>query len=174
MPAKAGAGGKCIMLPKPLLHRKSRFDAAFGHSCRRMSFVHPLPNLLPRMKLHSSVNTGLFSITSYDAGLIAVNGRPLTKSFLLTPQRLIEDWPPDSFDCLTEADLLAVMNLACPIVLLGTGIRQRFPAPALMRPLIERRIGVEVMDSHAACRTYNILMAEGREVAAAMIIEHAG
>lgn len=125
------------------------------------------------MKLHSSLTHGLLSITSYDARHIAVNGRPLTKSFLLTPQRLIEDWPPASFDSLTESDLLAVANLDCPIVLLGTGARQRFPAPALMRQLIEKRVGVEVMDSHAACRTYNILMAEGRQVVAAMIIESA-
>jgi len=125
------------------------------------------------MKLHSSVTAGLLSITAYDSGYIAVNGHRLTKSFLLTPQRLIEGWPPASFDSLTETDLLAVAKLDCPIVLLGTGARQRFPARALMRPLIERRVGVEVMDSHAACRTYNILMAEGREVAAAMIIESA-
>jgi uncharacterized protein len=126
------------------------------------------------MKLHTSVTDGLLSITSYEVDRIAVNGRPLTKSFLLTPRRLIEDWPPDSFDSLTESDLLAVARLDCPIVLLGTGARQRFPAPALLRPLIERRFGVEVMDSHAACRTFNILMAEGRDVAAAMIIESAG
>ncbi len=126
------------------------------------------------MKLHSSLTASLLSITSYDTGHIAVNGRRLTRSFLLTPQRLIEDWPPASFDSMSEADLLAVANLDCPIVLLGTGARQRFPAPALMRQLIERRVGVEVMDSHAACRTYNILMAEGRDVAAALIIESAG
>lgn len=126
------------------------------------------------MKLHTSATDGLLSITSYETGRIAVNGRPLTKSFLLTPRRLIEGWPPDSFDRLTESDLLAVAGLDCPIVLLGTGARQRFPAPALLRPLIERRFGVEVMDSHAACRTFNILMAEGRDVAAAMIIESAG
>ena len=123
------------------------------------------------MKLHSTVTAGLLAITAYDAGSIAVNGRPLTKSFLLMPQRLIEEWPPVSFDSLTEADLQAVADLNCPVVLLGTGARQRFPAPMLMRPLIERRIGVEVMDSYAACRTYNILMAEGRDVAAALIIE---
>ena len=142
-----------------------------------MPFANPVAEiaaeLATQMKLHSSVTTGLLAITSYDAAHIAVNGRRLTKSFLLTPQRLIEDWPPDSFDSLSESDLLAVADLNCPIVLLGTGARQRFPAPALMRPLIERRVGVEVMDSHAACRTYNILMAEGREVAAAMIIESA-
>ena len=123
------------------------------------------------MKLHSTVTAGLLAITAYDAGRIAVNGRPLTKSFLLTPRRLIENWPPDSVDSLTEADLQAVADLDCPIVLLGTGPRQRFPSPVLLRPLIERRTGVEVMDTHAACRTYNILMAEGRDVAAALIIE---
>ena len=123
------------------------------------------------MKLHSTVTTGLLAITAYDAGSIAVNGRPLTRSFILTPQRLIEDWPPTSIDNLTEADLAAIAELACPIVLLGTGTRQRFPAHSLLRPLIERRMGVEVMDSFAACRTYNILMAEGRDVAAALIIE---
>ena len=68
-------------------------------------------------------------------------------------------------------DLQAIAELGCPIVLLGTGSRQRFPAAALLRPLIQRRVGIEVMDSYAACRTYNILMAEGRDVAAALIIE---
>ena len=123
------------------------------------------------MKLHSPVTAGLFSITAYDAGHIEVNGRRLTKSFLLTPQRLIEDWSPASVDSLTESDLLSVAELGCPIVLLGTGRRQRFPARALLRPLLERRLGVEVMDTFAACRTYNILMAEGRDVAAALILE---
>ena len=123
------------------------------------------------MKLHSPVTAGLLSITAYDAKHIDVNGRRLTKSFLLTPQRLIEDWPPTSVDSLTESDLLAVAGLGCPIVLLGTGPLQRFPARPLLRPLLERRIGVEVMDSFAACRTYNILMAEGRDVAAALILE---
>ncbi|MBI5107758.1 MAG: Mth938-like domain-containing protein [Rhodocyclales bacterium] len=123
------------------------------------------------MKLHASVTTGLMTITAYDSGFIAVNGRPLTKSFLLTPKRLIEDWSPASFEALAEADFAAIAEIGIPIVLLGTGSRQRFPAPKLLRALIERRVGVEVMDTHAACRTYNILMAEGRDVAAALIIE---
>ncbi len=122
------------------------------------------------MKLHASVTAGLMSITAYDAGFIAVNGSQLTKSFLLTPRRLIEEWSPADFDALAESDFLAIADLGAPIVLLGTGARQRFPRPALLRPLIERRIGVEVMDTHAACRTYNILMAEGRDVAAALLI----
>ncbi len=123
------------------------------------------------MKLHSPVTAGLLAIAAYDAEHVAVNGRRLVRSFLLTPRRLIEDWPPASLDSLTEQDLRAVADLDCPIVLLGTGRRQRFPSPALLRPLIDKRFGVEVMDSFAACRTYNILMAEGREVAAAVILE---
>jgi len=123
------------------------------------------------MKLHSPVTAGLLAITAYDAEHVAVNGRRLTRSFLLTPRRLIEDWPPASVDSLTEQDLRAVADLDCPIVLLGTGPRQRFPSPALLRSLIDKQVGVEVMDSFAACRTYNILMAEGREVAAAVILE---
>ncbi|TRZ98366.1 MAG: hypothetical protein D4R84_03755 [Rhodocyclaceae bacterium] len=123
------------------------------------------------MKLHSTVTADLLAITSYDAGHIAVNGRRLTKSFILTPHRLLENWPPASLDGLTVTDMQTVADLACPIVLLGTGTRQRFPAPALLRPFVEQCIGVEVMDTGAACRTYNVLMAEGRDVAAALIIE---
>lgn len=123
------------------------------------------------MKLHAPDTHGQLSITAYDAEHIAVNGRRLTRSFLLTPQRLIENWAPVSIESLTEADIEAIAALESPIVLLGTGKRQRFPAVALLRPLIERQIGVEVMDSFAACRTFNILMAEGRVVAAALILE---
>lgn len=123
------------------------------------------------MKLNSTTPDGLNSITAYGPGYIAVNGRSLTQSFLLTPGSLIENWGPLSIDALSEDALQAVAALNCPIVLLGTGLRQRFPGPSVLRPLIERGIGVEVMDSFAACRTYNILMAEGRAVAAALIVE---
>ncbi len=125
------------------------------------------------MKLHSTTPTGLLAVTAYDAEGIAVAGRRLSRSFILTPQRLIEDWPPVSLETLCAADMEMLAALDCPIVLLGTGLRQRFPAPALLRPLLARRIGIEVMDSFAACRTYNILMAEGRQVAAALILETA-
>ena len=123
------------------------------------------------MKLQSTAPTSLLAVTAYDATGISVGGRKLSHSFILTPQRLIEDWPPVSLDALCATDLEVLAALNHPIVLLGTGLRQRFPAPTLLRRLIERRIGVEVMDSFAACRTYNILMAEGREVAAAIIVE---
>jgi len=125
------------------------------------------------MKLLSTIADGLNSITAYGPGYIAVNGRSLTRSFLLTPERMVENWGPDSTDALSEESMLAITALDCPIVLLGTGLRQRFPAPVLLRPLMERGIGVEVMDSFAACRTYSILIAEGRTVAAALIVERA-
>jgi uncharacterized protein len=163
------------MLLTPLLHRKSRFDAGSSQyeplAVATFALFAFQRLTAARMKLHAPANAGLLAITAYDAEHIAVNGRPLTRSFLLTPHRLIEGWSPVSFASLTEADFEAVAALACPIVLLGTGQRQRFPHPALLRALIDRRIGVEVMDSGAACRTYNVLMAEGREVAAALIIE---
>jgi uncharacterized protein len=125
------------------------------------------------MKLQSAAPTSLLAITAYDATGISIGARKLSHSFILTPQRLIEDWSPVSLDALCAEDLEILAGLNYPIVLLGTGLRQRFPAPALLRPLIERRIGIEVMDSFAACRTYNILLAEGREVAAAIIVEAA-
>ena len=123
------------------------------------------------MKLQSAAPTSLLAVTAYDASGISVAGRRLSRSFILTPQRLVEDWPPVSLDTLCAADMEILTTLNHPIVLLGTGLHQRFPALAVLQPLIARRIGVEVMDSFAACRTYNILMAEGREVAAAIIVE---
>lgn len=123
------------------------------------------------MKLHSLPTTGLLTITAYDATSVHVNGQRLTRSFILTGERLIEDWPPASIADISETDLLSLADLGCPIILLGTGARQHFPSPAQLRPLYERGIGVEVMDTHAACRTYNILLAEGRAVAAALVLE---
>ncbi len=92
---------------------------------------------------------------------------------LVFPDHLDEQWGPDDFAALSSAHLAALLPIPCDVLLLGTGNRQRFPAPALLRPLIEAGRPVEVMDTPAACRTYNILVAEGRMVAAALIIESA-
>lgn len=112
------------------------------------------------------------SITSYDDEHVAVDGRRLHESFILTPHRLIENWSAKSLDTLTKDDIRVLTSLSCPIVLLGTGKRQNFPSPDLLRELIERNIGVEVMDNFAACRTYNILIAESREVALAVMLNN--
>lgn len=102
---------------------------------------------------------------------MAVGGRVLRRSLLLLPDRVDANWGPETFAALEPGHLAPLVELACDVLLLGTGTRQRFPAPATLRPLIEAGRGIEVMDTPAACRTYNILVAEGRSVAAALIIE---
>jgi len=94
----------------------------------------------------------------------------VTQSLILTGQQLITDWEPNRLDELTAAHLDAVLNLEPELILLGTGARQQFPAMDIMLPLHRARIGVEVMDTAAACRTFNILVAEGRHVVAALMM----
>jgi uncharacterized protein len=90
---------------------------------------------------------------------------------VVLPDSLIEPWDIAGFDALSRAHFEYLLSLQPEIVLLGTGTQLRFPAPALSRPLLAARIGLEVMDTRAACRTYNILMAEGRKVAAALLLD---
>jgi uncharacterized protein len=117
-----------------------------------------------------SANSNTHVIHAYDQGYITVNDQKIHRSMVITPERLISDWPPQSFAELDEAHFEALQALKPEIVLLGTGRRQRFPHPRLTRCLIQRGVGVEVMDTAAACRTYNIIMAEGRRVAAALLM----
>jgi uncharacterized protein len=94
----------------------------------------------------------------------------LRASFIIAPALLIRDWGPGGFEGLTDAHLAQLAGLGVEIVLLGTGARARFPSPASLRTFAENGVGVEVMDSGAACRTYGVLVAEGRKVAAGIII----
>lgn len=123
------------------------------------------------MKLHLDNPSSRNLVTGYGAGYVAINHRQYASSLILLPDRIVETWGTSSFEALTERDFEAICALEPEILLLGTGERQRFPAPALLRPLIEARIGYEIMDLAAACRTFNILMAEGRRVAAALLLE---
>ena len=122
------------------------------------------------MKLHLDNPSSRNLVTGYGPGYVAINHREYRSSLILLPSR-IESWSPDGFEALAESDFEAILALAPEILLLGTGLRQRFPKPALLRPLIEAGIGHEIMDLPAACRTFNILMAEGRNVAAALLID---
>lgn len=123
------------------------------------------------MKLHLSTATGVHLITGYGDGYVEVDSRRHEASLILLPDRVIADWPVPEFAALTARHVGALVEYRPEIVLLGTGRRQRFPAPALLADLIMHDIGLEVMDSQAACRTYNILVAERRRVAAALILE---
>lgn len=123
------------------------------------------------MKLQSAVRFAARAISSHGPGYVVVGGQRMTRSFLLGPDGLDAAWGPDTFDGLNESHFATLAAIPCDVMLLGTGARQRFPAPALLRPLIEAGRGIEVMDTGAACRTYNVLVAEGRSVAAALIVE---
>lgn len=123
------------------------------------------------MKLSLTNPTGQNVISAYGPGYVTVGQVRHETNLVVMPETLLEPWAASGFDGLSEADFSAVAALKPEIVLLGTGARQRFPAPQLLRPLIEARIGVEVMDLAAALRTYTILMAEGRRVAAALLLD---
>jgi len=97
-----------------------------------------------------------------------VNSQRHESNLIVLPEQLIP-WSAQSFDALKEEDFQALLDLKLEILLLGTGPKQRFPHPRLTRMLAAKRIGVEAMDLQAACRTYNILMAEERRVAAALL-----
>lgn len=101
---------------------------------------------------------------------VLVNQETLSRSFLLTPNQLVQDWRPTDVSDLQPQDMDPVLALEPALVLLGTGPRQRFPSPAVMAALLTRGIGIEVMDSAAAARTFNVLATEGRKVVAAFLL----
>ena len=121
------------------------------------------------MKFHLQTPGSNNLFTGYGAGYVAVNGVRYTKSMVVTPARLLEDWPATDFDHLTPEHFEFLCALAPDIVLLSTGATLRFPPPALTRSLAAARIGLEVMDNAALCRTFNILVGEGRNVIAAVL-----
>jgi uncharacterized protein len=109
-------------------------------------------------------------VQAYSAGRIKVGGSEYASSVILTPERIIPDWTPAVVADLTLAHLDEVLAVDPEIVLLGTGRRLRFPPPQLLGAMLGRGIGIECMDTAAACRTYNVLVHEGRRVAAALLI----
>lgn len=122
------------------------------------------------MKLHLSRADGLNQITSYGQGFVAVNGTRHERSLIVTAHSIDPNWPVTDLLSLTDAHVDQLVSAQPEVVLLGTGSRIRFPASAVLRPLIDARIGYEIMDTGAACRTYGVLLAEGRQVLAALIV----
>ena len=122
------------------------------------------------MKLHASVPRAAHIVTAYGDDYVMVDGERHAKSVLVTAES-VSDWPPQRFDELAAEHFTGLASLGVDIVLLGTGKRQRFPHPSLTAALAGARVGLEVMDTKAACRTYNILVAEERKVALALLFE---
>lgn len=123
------------------------------------------------MKLQADRMEGQNAIARHGPGGVAVNGTEHHTSVLVPWQGRVAAWPVGDFASLDERHFEAVAALAPELVIFGSGARLRFPKPLLLRPLIDRRIGVETMDTAAACRTYNVLLAEGRSVVAALLFE---
>ena len=121
------------------------------------------------MKLHLDSASTRNTFTGYGEGYVEVNGERFERSVVVLPDRIVTDWPAASFAGLAPEHFAALADLGREIVLLGTGARLRFPRPDIIHPLIRAGVGIEVMDLQAACRTYNILMAEQRKVAAALL-----
>ena len=124
-----------------------------------------------KVKLHLSNTSGLNLFTAYGDDFVSVNHEKHEKNLIVLPENLLPAWSTANITTLAETDMQLLAGLDVEIILLGTGMRLRFPAPSLMRPFAATRIGLEVMDIQAACRTYNILASEGRKVAAALLFD---
>jgi len=135
-----------------------------------VTVLTPYGNSSFSLKLHLAAHAAQNTVTGYGTGFVAVNGTRFEHSLVVLPHRVLTDWPATTFEALEAGHLAALVGLGADIVLLGTGAAIRFPRPEIVRPLVEARIGLEVMDVRAACRTYNILMAEERKVAAALLL----
>ena len=110
-------------------------------------------------------------MTGSGPGWVRVGTQDYRENIVLTATGITTGFAPHGFDALTEADFERLLATSPEIVLLGTGATQRFPHPRLTAALHRAHVGVEVMDTRAACRTYNILVAEDRSVTAALIVE---
>lgn len=122
------------------------------------------------MKIHLEIGIGQNLIRAYAPGRITVNEEVYTRSLVVTPQHILPEWPPETFADLLEEHFETIVALRPEVVLLGTGGKLVFPAPSVTRALVDAKIGLEVMDTGAACRTYNILMSDDRKVAAALLM----
>ena len=122
------------------------------------------------MKLHSDDTQQYQTVTGYHAGVVEINAQPFDYSLTVLPEVPPRPWNVTRFEDLTAAHFEQIAEDRPDVVILGTGERQRFVHPRLIASLSNQRIGVESMDSQAACRTYNILMGEGRKVTLALIV----
>lgn len=121
------------------------------------------------MKLIHHAPDTRYAITGHGPGFVLLNDERVESSLVVSGDRVLREWAGD-FASLGENHFALLLAFEPELVLLGTGAVFRFPHPALTRPLVEAGIGLEVMDTQAACRTYAVLSGEGRRVVAALLI----
>lgn len=117
-----------------------------------------------------SAAAGTKVIRAYAPGRISVNDVLLQTSCILAPDRLLENWPPQRFEDITLDHLQVALDLKPEILVIGTGPTLRFPEARIMAVIQQLGIGLEVLDTAAACRTYNVLVSENRKVVAALLM----
>ena len=126
------------------------------------------------MKLHLTSAENQNLITGFSSGesgrFVEINKQRHTRNLIVTANKLILDWQATDFSSLSEADFVQIVDLKPEVVLLGTGEKHQFLHPKIVQKLTENNIPLECMTTAAACRTYNFLMSEGRNVAAALIL----
>lgn len=122
------------------------------------------------MKFHLQTSTANV-IAALGADWIRIGETEYRQNLIVTPDAIVTGWAPAGFAALTAVEFAALLQHDPELVLLGTGTVQRFPHPRLLQALTKAHIGVEAMDTRAACRTFNILVAEDRRVVAALLIE---
>lgn len=122
------------------------------------------------MKLHLTTAENHYLITGYDEYFIEVNKQRYTQSLTISPDKLITDWQVKSFADISEASFLKIIECNPEVVLLGSGKKHQFLHPSIYQALTQKGVPLECMTTAAACRTYNILMSEGRNVLAALIL----
>ncbi len=111
-----------------------------------------------------------YVITAYDDASVSVNGKLFSQSLIITTTKLEKNWDVTSIELLQPDHIDQILSLSPELILIGTGNKLTFPAVEIYSNIIERGIGVDFMDTRAACRTYNILMSEGRHVVAGLIL----
>lgn len=115
-------------------------------------------------------SSSTFSIQSISGDGVVIDNRRITESVLVSP-RALEAWPPRAVAGLTDEHIEQCRDLQPEIVIIGTGSTQTFPPAQLLYPLLQRGIGVEVMANDAACRTFNVLLSEDRQVVLALMLD---
>jgi len=111
-----------------------------------------------------------YLITAYERDTISVNGKPFQQSLLICQNKLNENWSINNIEALSDEHINQVLAFNPELIIIGTGQKLVFPPVTSYSSIIKRGIGVDFMDTHAACRTYNILVSEGRSVVAGLIL----
>ncbi len=122
------------------------------------------------MKLHLNTTVGLNAITGHGSSMVAVNNKQIDHALIVMPDKVIDPWPIADTSALALADFAHVLALKPELVVFGSGKIFCFPDARILAAFSQARIGFEVMDTAAACRTYNVLASEGRNIAAALLV----